>query len=283
MKRWAFGSIAFFFTLVIGLVVGRLFLYEQHAREAVEIEEVLISTTGSKPQIDPEFKNVRLPEEFESGEYRSILPVFEGTAYLGKCELNLETKGPWLGLYKHQDSYSLEFAKVKRGPSETDDFGTYIPMHFRDSRNALFLIGQDTRLKPGPVSTLYLMPLGNERDYLSLLRVGFRREFTLDQRTYVIRVSSGTTDSGGPVSVLVLENEDKKEILYYRSQPFDGGNIGALEWVGDLDSDFKLDLLFSFYDQNGGGKRYILFVSSIAKRDFLVQPYAFFHSRSRGC
>jgi|CXWL01.1.fsa_nt_gi hypothetical protein len=282
MKRWILGSFVFTVAVTAGMVTVYLVAaYDVRLREG----KIQSCPAATQPEISapntPELTNVRIPAEFESGEFHHFQPVFDGSATLGKCELNAETKGPWLGLYKNGNQYSLETTKVRFGRSEKDDFGTFIPMYFGNSKNAVFLISHANEIKPGLVTTLYALPAGGNGE--TLLGSGYRRDFVLGEEAYLLRIASGTTETGGPVEVLLLESNGKSDMLYFRSQQYGERNFGEVEWVGDLDSDNRLDLLFSFFAQNGGGKRYILFLSSQAKTNHLVQPFAFFDTRFRGC
>lgn len=289
MKTWTIRLFAFLSALSIGLSVVWFFLTQPievpqerfECNLGVPVESYHVNEAHELEEFDPEFTNVRIPEEFENGDLRSLVPVFKdgGGASIGRCELTPETKRPWLGLFKRGQKYSLEEVKVKFGRLHKDDFGEFIPMSFSDAKNALYLFGRDNRLKPGPVRTLYEMPYGGDNE--SLIGEGFRKEFNIAGRLYTLRVTSGTSETNNKVSIAVLESEGRRDFLYYR--PHFAGNIGRFEWVGDLDYDQRLDVLFSFFAINGGGKNYILFLSSIAGSEHLVQPYAFFETRFRGC
>ncbi len=289
MKTWTIRLFAFLSALSIGLSVVWLILNQPievpqerfECNLSVPVESVPSNGAQEFDEFDPEFTNVRIPEEFENGDLRSLVPVFKdaGGASIGKCELTPETKRPWLGLFNRDQTYSLEEVTIKFGRLREDDFGEFIPMSFSDEQNALYLFGRDNRIKPGPVRTLYEMPYGGDNE--SLIGEGFRKDFEIAGRQYTLRVTSGTSETNNAVSIAVLESGGKRDFLYYR--PHFSGNIGRFEWVGDLDNDQRLDVLFSFYAINGGGKTYILFLSSIAGSEHLVETYAFFETRFRGC
>jgi hypothetical protein len=286
MRRWSIRITAFIFTFGIGYLISCPVSEPKRVAESptVVISEELVESSTPAPvdTATPEFVNVRIPEEFENGDFHSLVPIlkgYDGGASVGKCELTKEMKRPWLALLKRGHKYSLEAVNVNFGRPQKDDFGVVIPMRFRDSQKALFLFGHDDRIKPGTVKTLYEMPYGGDDE--SLIGDGFRKEFEIGGRLYTLRVGSGTSEKNIPVLVAVLEADGKRDMLYFRSES--GGNFGRFEWVGDLDDDQKLDLLFSFFALNGGGKKYILFLSSVAGQDHLVQPYAFFATRFRGC
>lgn len=144
MKRWLQGLMVFVAALILGYGITHLsslgFFASPSAVDS-EIDPIPIAAERSSlTQTEPEFKDVEIPEEFEMGEYREFLPVFGGSASLGKCELSAEDKGRWIGLYKHGNRYSLDTTVVKFGAAETNDFGTYHEMHFPNAKMPSFLL-----------------------------------------------------------------------------------------------------------------------------------------------
>ncbi|HMJ08004.1 MAG TPA: hypothetical protein VK468_03305 [Pyrinomonadaceae bacterium] len=281
MKRWLKGLLVFVAALVSGYGVAQISLFGVlPIRPGVidEISPTVVAIYSPEAESVSEFPKVSIPEEFESTDYRHFQTVDKGSAYLRLSEMDAGTKGPWLAMFKRGTRYSLESLDVSIGPTLSDDFGRYHRLRFRDSKKAMILLSNSSELRPGPVTTLHWTPRSFDDNKAELLGDGYRREFALGGRTYVLRVGSGTTIDDIPASVLVLESEGKQDILYYRSY-LGNGTFGALVWVGDLDNDGKLDLHFSYFDVNGGGQSDILFISSFAKEGHLVQPYAFFHAR----
>jgi hypothetical protein len=289
MKRGISGFVFFLAVFAVGTWIGGAFLhqysrndtpdYEVTSGDVADIPQMVEVSPDSKAALVPEFTNVHLPAEFENGDFRYLLRVDKGETVIGKCEFAPQMKGQWMGLFTRKSRYFLQSVNLKFGRAEKDDFGTYIPLHFHDSRKADFLFNDDGRIKPGPVTTLFITPQANYDDML--VGTGFRKELAIGGRIYLLRVSTGLTDSGNSVEVLVLESGNKQDMLYY-SWPGES-NFGQIEWAGDLDGDKELDLIFSYFDVNGGGLSSILFLSSAAKENHLVQPYAFFHSADKGC
>lgn len=284
MKRWIFGTSGFAIALAIGMWAGwSISPTNENAQPLVPAIET--SRTGNEPPSEtspaPEFTNVKLPGEFENGDFYFLVPVYKGEAGFGKCELTSDFKKPWLALFKRGSRYTLEPVNVRLGTPEKDDFGTYVPIQFRNSRDTSFLFEHNGEVRSGPVTTLYEMPDGG--DHGALLGYGFKKEFVIGDSRYVLRIGYGTTDTGSSIEIVVLESAGKQDLLYFRPQSFGSGNFGRFEWVGDMDGDNRLDIIFTFFAQNGGGKRYILFLSSAAKGNHLVQPYAFFNTRRMGC
>src|SRR5699024_9326498 len=124
----------------------------------IETIQALSTHASAMAQPEPEFKNVDKHDEFETGNYHHFQPVLQGLATLGKCEFDANVKGPWLALVKRGDQYSLERRQVKIGRAEEDSFGYFHEMHFADAKNALFLLGKSSGLKPGAVTTLFAGP-----------------------------------------------------------------------------------------------------------------------------
>ena len=91
-------------------------------------------------------------------------------------------------------------------------------------------------------------------------------------------------ESKVPLTVIVLESSEKRQIVYYKWFEREmSTEVGDFEWFGDFDGDGRLDFIFTYFDQNGGGQSFILFASRIAKKNELVRPYAFYHTSPRGC
>lgn len=284
MRRWFSGLLLFSIFFGVGTWAGSVFLPRQNSASSVSSDDSLPRMSQSELSHDSythpaEFTNIRLPAEFENGDFHYLLPVDKGATFIGKCDLDAQTKGPWMGLFRRGNQSSLRPLNVRFGRPKKDDFGTYVQLHFRASREARFVFNHDVNIKPGPALTLFMTTADDYDDML--VGTGFRQEFTIVGHSYVLRVSSGVTDTGSPVDVLMLESENKQDVLYYRSRG--ESNFGQIEWAGDLDGDKELDLIFAFFDENGGGRSSILFLSSAATEMHLVQPYAFFHSAGKGC
>jgi len=287
MNRWLTGLLVFVAALVSGYGVAQPSLFGVLPIRLGVIDEIgptAVAVDMPEAEFEPEFTKVSIPDEFESADYRYFQTIDKGSAYLPRCEMDAGTKGPWLAMFKWGTRYSLEPLNVKIGPALSDDFGRYHRLRFRDSKNAMMLLSNSPELRPGPVTTLHWKPSSFDDDRVELLGDRYRRGFELGDRKYVLRVASGTTINDVPASLLVLESEGKQDILYYHWRGrLENGTFGTLVWVGDLDNDGKLDLHFSYFDANGGGRSDILFISSFANEGHLVQPYAFFHTRHYGC
>ena len=291
MKRGIGGLVAFFSTIVLGFLAAGFFSIDVTPTtlklESHDIPKINLHPSNEIEDFNPEFRNVKLrdqdiPFQLQLG--------FDGEFSLRKCELDSVRKnGRWLGLFNKEGSYSLERRSLKVGRPETDDFGTWYPTSFRNSKAAKFLFTDDGSLKLGSVKTFYEMPPrkyvnDDENSPFQSMTIGFSRRFNQNALDYTIRVAPGTDESGHQVGVVVVEHGDKQQVIYYQDLP--GGidmAIADLEWVGDLDGDGRLDLQISYFEQNGGGQNSILFLSSKAPEDSLVKAYALSHSSNPGC
>lgn len=72
--------------------------------------------------------------------------------------------------------------------------------------------------------------------------------------------------------VLLLENDVESQIIDFS---YDNRFVGNLYWVGDLDSDGKLDLFMNFWNYEKGYYSSGLFLSSEAKKGQLVKRFEF--------
>ena len=100
------------------------------------------------------------------------------------------------------------------------------------------------------------------------------------KRTTDIRVSAGPTSTSQSVSELILETADQKQVFWYGTTLDKEDEVAELEWVGDLDGDNRLDLLFRYYELNGGGSVDVLLLSSHAKRKAILSAQRHFLSHA---
>lgn len=293
MKRWRVGSAVFFSTLVLGIFSAWLFTVKITPTPAnldnPDIPKMVFEPSKEIADFVPEFKNVSIPDADQDIPFKLQLG-FDGEFTLRKCELNSsKTNSRWLGLFKKGTSYSLEQTSLRVGRPESDDFGIWYPVKFRNSKTASFLFTDDGSLKLGSVKTLYERPQrkyvdNDEISQAESMEIGFNQQFAFRGINYVIRVAPGTDEVGRQVGVVVIERGEKHQVIYY-CDLFGGKNmtIADLEWVGDLDGDGLLDLQISYFEQNGGGQNSILFLSSKSVDDSIVKAYALSLSRNPGC
>jgi hypothetical protein len=137
-------------------------------------------------------------------------------------------------------------------------------------------------LKPGPVETLYIKPHDFDEDselYWDGIEIGFRREFILGEKNYVVRVAPAILEGGHPASVLLIEQGSYTQIIWYKTYLGSEADIGELDWVGDIDNDDRLDLKISYYRKNGGQLESILFLSNFANENKLLGFAASYSAR----
>jgi len=230
--------------------------------------------THQETAMNIEFMNVSIPKEFENGDAYSLIPVSGGSPVAG-CGLTSEITTPWLGLFKRGNKYSLERVKARFGQPLKDDLAGFVPISLPKTKNSVVFFSHGDTIKPGPAKTLY-----SPRKDDDFAGIGFRKDLDIGGLRYTLRISSGTRGTE-PVLVAVLEEGGKQDVLYFG--PDDGFGLGRFEWVGDIDDDQKLDVLFFFYALNGGYERQILFLSSAAKNGHLVKPYAFYSGQFGPC
>jgi hypothetical protein len=258
MKRWAFGSIAFFCTLVIGVSIAALFVFQTQYPERVAETPSHSESTAEQPPVQddfvPEFRDLPNFDELEVNNVgRRVIEIYEGGIYW-EDEVVAKNGETWLVLTVQNGNYSLKYLKASvkelkdvTWPGEERD--VKLSFNPRSGEKHFHAFRGMQELKPGPVVTLFHKPWGAETpdgkpDYEEISD-GYSRTFELNSRAYVLRQSTGLTRDRTKAAVLVLESEGKHQVvkqIYYDS---DGRNIiGSLFWVGDLDGDGKLDLYF---------------------------------------
>ncbi|MBK9164929.1 MAG: hypothetical protein IPM21_13690 [Acidobacteria bacterium] len=290
MKRLAIGSTAFTLSLGIGLWMAWLFFFANSPLPAKEdqISQSNISEQNFGPDHEypnesfpftPEFTNFEM-DESASKAAMQMEPIFEGKVEICTADASKEER-KWLGLFKRGDDFVLERRTVSYGALTSTDFGSYAPMNFKDSGSAVFLLSDHGSIKQSGVQTLYIKPSefdGNAL-YTDGLEIGFRRKFVLGNKTYAVRVAPVLLKKSFPASAVVVEQGTKNQIIWYKTYRDAEGEIGELDWVGDLDSDGLLDVRLSYHRQNGGQLESILFLSSFAHEGKLLGIAASYSAR----
>ncbi len=253
---------------------------DQTNSEAAPVVPSADDLLSESPWLTPEFTDVELDEEASKTSMLMELVSNGKVAFCTNEPKKAERK--WLGLFKRGERFSLERRSVDFGPVESIDFGNFSSMNFRGSREAVFILSDQGTLRPGPVRTLYLKPnLTHDQLFYDGMELGYSRIFRLDDTDYVIRIAPATLRGGNSASVLLIEQGSRSQIIWFKTFFGSPGDIGELEWVGDLDGDGRLDLQLSHYAQNGGQFESLLFLSSFAKKGRLVGFAAFYSARCR--
>lgn len=294
MKRVLLGSSIFLVTFFAGYVLVpdlRTMLTDQQPQKTVvRVDQPNANgapTAASSndlslamPSFIPEFTNVEFDEESLKTSMKLEL-VSDGRVALCTDDPK-KAERKWLGFFKRGDRFSLERRSVDFGPMDSTDFGRFSLMAFRGLQDAVFLLSDQRTLTPGPARTLYFKPKHNDDQiYIDGMQLGFKRKFALNDTEYVLRIAPATLLGGIPALVLLIEQGSNSQIIWYKTYFESEGDIGELQWVGDLDGDDRLDLQLSYFAQNGGQLESHLFLSSFAIEGRLVGFAAFYTARCR--
>ena len=230
----------------------------------------------------PDFSDLSIDESGSSPQM-VIAFVLNGESAICASEKSRFSHGTALVLYNRNNHFSLERTHLDFNSLLRTESSAFFPIKFNESKRATFLVSDDGVLSPGPVRTLYIqpwnIPVPDNKLFFDGLRIGDKRSFDMGDIAYTIRVSAGPSSETQPVAVLILENQEHKQMIWYGAI-FDKENeVGELEWVGDLDGDERLDILFRYFELNGGGSVDVLLLSSHAKDGNLLGPAAFSFAR----
>ncbi len=269
MKRWIFWSIASVLTFGFGcaIVFAISFLSTPITQERplplVEKE----STVTKVDDFVPEFPD--LPN-FDDIEYKKppgkLIEILQDGIYR-RSDVVARNGEEWLVLSGQGDklSFASRRAQVRNLSTNSwpgDELDAKLSFNVRGK--PIIAVRDLAGLKPGKIETLFHKKLHAEYsngypDYEEISD-GFRREFVLGQRRYVLRTSDGLTKNGTKIAVLILETNDKVQVLkqIYQADPTheiygsgDRNIFGSLLWVGDMDGDGHLDLYFDEFNEKG--------------------------------
>lgn len=298
--------VVFFSAFVIGvtaygfsLLVALMWELESGTANPPEpqIERLEIVQAADQDDFKPEFRD--LPTFDDIAERNETLSSKAGhlidvQAFLApdgqwpsfsRTELNLRSGEEWLGLYSSKGKVHLAETKVtwspRRGYTGPGD-EAYDWLKYERKGELMFLVKGIAGLTPGEVTTLFQKKPSDDGVQMEQ---GFRRVFNLGAQEYVLRVTTGEQKDGEKVNVLILESQGKSQLvtlnLYYKDNNTLYNSIGELLWVGDMDSDDRLDLYFSEYGYEKGGFGSNLYLSTQANGENLVEWIAGFSSS--GC
>lgn len=197
---------------------------------------------------------------------------------INQKDIKIKTGKSWLGLFGNVNNSYLRQTKVRINQTDKTMLD-WSEITVEGKENPLFLVKDLKKVKAGRVTTLFrgntLREEMKEEIKLTKMEKGFLREFKLGERNYTLRVEEGLSEEKERILVLLLETETKSQIVDYISYVGDGDYVGNLYWVGDLDSDGKLDLFMNFWNYEKGYYNSGLFVSSEAKQGQLVKRFEF--------
>lgn len=287
MKKMFFGIAVFISAFFIGILTAAILLAGSGVSDQTQLDapqSVTVEThVNGAPKLDvpaftPEFTD--LPD-FADIEYPTsnaeLIELFEMEGIYHESEVLAKTGETWIVLFEQNGKYSLKSAKAKVQNLKTVSYPgdeSDVRLTFDKPGIPIFAFKNIKSIKPGPVTTLYHRPSWEEISRRNLpitsMGMGFRQEFYLGKNDYTLRVSQGRTRSGIESNVLVLESNGVSQVVARNP-----GDIGALFWVGDIDNDGKLDLLFDA-DNEKGYFAMFLHLSSEAEDGKLVKWVATF-------
>lgn len=210
-------------------------------------------------------------DEFENQENKHLIEPGE----INQKDIKIKSGKSWLGLFGDADNSYLRQTEVRINQTDKTmlDWSEII-VEGKDT--PLFLVKDLKKVKAGKVTTLFSRKTSkdvaeNEKTNSSIER-GFSRHFKLGQRTYNLRVEEGVSETQEPILVLLLESSGESQIVDFS---YDNQFVGSLYWVGDLDSDGKLDFYMNFWNYEKGSYSSGIFLSSEAKKGQLVKRFEF--------
>ncbi len=225
-----------------------------------------IVATSKVKDFVPEFRGLPNFEDAYDGHYldagEELIQILDDGIYR-RSEVVAKSGEKWLVFFDQNGKHSLSesTASVKKLNSVS------WPGDEKDARLAfkgikgigkpVFALKNVRGLRPGRVNTLFHRPLWkdiSESDFQEQeLDDGFRREFRLNETSYVLRVSKGLTRDGTEVAVLVLESNGVSQVIKqtYHVPSDERDIVGSLLWAGDIDRDGKLDLYFDEFNEKG--------------------------------
>lgn len=293
MKRWTVKLFAFSLSLVIGAAIASFGLsIWRSVPPTQDINNNLSDPESTDSQaarvFEPEFFNITIPEastnELNAADLRS-------------CKIDKTKK--WLALFKRNDRYTLERPQVAYGQWGQDAWGGFFPLEFKEKEKSILVFNGTDSLTTGDVKTIFLAwnawPFYLDESQQSDLYMpefanevknddlnGYRQTVMFEDTLYRFRIASATNSYGSRSNVFLIESNGLTQFILEHDT--DQRTFGDILWMGDLDNDSRLDLLFSYPPINGDGMTTILYVSSFASKGELFRPYATYFPRgSRQC
>lgn len=213
-------------------------------------------------------------DEFENQENKHLIEPGE----IDQKFVKVKKGKNWLGLFGDADNSYLRQTKVRIDQTDKAILD-WSEITVEGKESPLFLVKGLRKVKAGKVTTLFrretsslLREETEEEIKLTKMEKGFSREFKLGERTYTLRVEEGISEKQEPLLALLLESDGESQIIDFS---YDNQFVGNLYWVGDLDSDGKLDLFMNFWNFEKGYYSSGLFLSSEAKKGQLIKRFEF--------
>ena len=231
----------------------------------------------SKDRLEPKIFNIEgFWDELKNQYNKHLLEL--GEVSNGE-DFKIKSGETWLGLYGKNENTRLLPTKIEVSYKYELDLD-WIVFSTKTKNEPLFLVKNLKSVKQGKVKTLFRGLTWDDYDKgkgeLTGLKNGFEQEYKLGEKVFVLRVEEGVDEKQEHIWALTLETDGIKQTIYYISYSGEEAEVGNLYWVGDLDSDGKLDLFMDFYNYEKGGYSSGLFLSSQAEKGKLVKLFEYF-------
>jgi hypothetical protein len=271
----------FLLTFLIGSLAAWLMLRGPSVREfkSSNVEPTKIENSlptfqiqrVSQPKI---FKVKSFEEKFVNQPNIHFIELGEVT---NAEDFKIKSGETWLGLFGNGSDYNLRQTKVRLRNFRDDDLN-WTDILVKGKEKPIFLVKNLKNVKAGEVTTLFHGTLSSEADennQTTAIEKDFFKEFKLGEQTYTLRVEQGLSEDYKPIAVLLLETKTESQIIDVVWNDGEWVDMGNLYWVGDLDSDGKLDLYKDFWNYEKGYSLSGIFLSSKAKKGQLVKRFEF--------
>ena len=182
-------------------------------------------------------------------------------------EVTVRSGETWLCLMSTKTGEELKICtiNVKTVFDPIMDANTGKEISIRGGGDAILLVRNVPRLKPGPVRTLFFGAADLRPENTVWIGPGMRQGLGLRRGNL------------GPYSILFWEGQARRQVLW--DNLYNGDSPSRLNWAGDLDGDGKVDLLLDI-GIHDASSRMALFLSSLAKEGAMVGLAGFFDSGS---
>lgn len=269
MNRLLSGFLAFVVALLIGYIAVPEVKTDFVIQTRPQIEERFtqlnanlapIVPSSKEQYFVPEFRDLPNFEEVNAMESEGKLIEIVGDGIYRRSDVVAKARETWLVLFEHNGKYSLRESTATVKNLETTSWpGDELDarLRFNGIGKPVIAVKNIRGLKPGKVVTLSHTsiwtdnPENESRE--SQMDDDFRREFKINENSYVLRVSRGLTRDGTQVAVLVLESNGVTQVITqtYHEPSNERDIVGSLLWAGDLDGDGELDLYFDEFNEKG--------------------------------